>query len=153
MNSIIAQEWHQFRKDHEMELQQDGVDIYEDLDTLIEDNLQGTAPSSSLDNALYEEYERQQQEEIDTAIAEYESISQPSTQCMKCQQWSSFHQGDCHQCSNCGFTLNKELMDAIDLTIQKHANMCSNRLEFTVEPGESGSIIGLCTACDLWMLV
>ncbi|KAI8331194.1 hypothetical protein BC941DRAFT_439241 [Chlamydoabsidia padenii] len=171
MNAVMAQEWERFQKENQEELNQAGVDLYADLENMNDNQQHGknntrwvndtnlllfffvTSCLGEPDSALYEEYERMQQEELNTAIETYESLSQLSTTCINCQQYTLFQQGDNHQCATCGFTMKKELIDALNLTIHNHATSCHSQLEFMVEPGVNGSIIGLCSVCDLWMLI
>jgi ribosomal protein S27AE len=61
------------------------------------------------EGALYEEHERLQQEELDTAIETYESMSQQASICIKCQHYTFAHYDNIHQCATCGFTMKKEV--------------------------------------------
>lgn len=61
------------------------------------------------ERALYEEHERLQQEELDTAIETYEAMSQLASICIKCQHSTFIYHNNIHQCTTCGFSMKKEV--------------------------------------------
>ncbi|KAI8081282.1 uncharacterized protein BX664DRAFT_340036 [Halteromyces radiatus] len=148
MNNVIAQEWQQFRQQYEQELQQAGTEIYTDLEAMIEESIQ--IENNRQEEDQYEEYQRLQQEELDMVIEEYESIK--TSICMKCQQPNFAQQYDQGLCSHCGYVVKNEVLNTIYQTKQNHDSSCTDKMEFMVEPGENGNILGLCGSCDLWIL-
>lgn len=135
MQYTLSQQWDNFKKENEQEMMREGI---VDMDELIEESLMEE----------YEKYQKQEQEELEDTIASYERASLICVHCHK--DTLIYTSQNMLSCPTCGFYATEICLQSILNAINQHSNQCQGRIEFSLEPGATSTILANCDICDLW---
>ncbi|KAI9267384.1 hypothetical protein BY458DRAFT_476097 [Sporodiniella umbellata] len=131
----LTQEWVDFKKRNEDAMLKEGV---VDMDELIEESLREE----------YEEYLRQEDEELESILSQNEQISPICINCLK--QHLVMTSPNLYSCLGCGFYTSETCLQNILGVLSQHGALCQGRVEFCVEPNTNNTLIANCDVCDLW---
>ncbi|KAI8072886.1 hypothetical protein BC940DRAFT_291867 [Gongronella butleri] len=160
MDQWMLEEWHQFQRENQQALAMESPDIVEDLQALVEHHI----AEDDYGDLLYEDEARQEQEELERYVAQYEAMaqhpsskppSQPRIACVLCHQGSYVPTAEYpgrHQCDACGHKISEQALHAIYTSLAQHAAECPGQLGLGVDPTDPECIMGICSTCDSWLL-
>ncbi|KAG1465286.1 hypothetical protein G6F56_004919 [Rhizopus delemar] len=135
MQYTLPQEWADFKKRNEEAMLREGVT---DMDDLIEESLREE----------YDEYLRQEQEELEYTVKHSE---QACLICVHCLKGSLIYQNSSMlSCSRCGFYATESCLQTALNVVNQHSAQCQGRIEFSLELGTNNTLVANCDLCGLW---
>ncbi|KAI8875055.1 hypothetical protein K501DRAFT_257026 [Backusella circina FSU 941] len=134
----LQHEFDKFKAANELAMRHEGI---HDVDSLIEASIRQGEDE-------YDLYAQQEQSELEAAVLSYEQ----TVWCLNCTNGILLEDGSVVRCNLCGFYTTPGTLVYMQQHEQEHRQTCQYPIHYSAEPGNEGSIMGICEACDDWTI-